>query len=138
MSEETTTRVGTIVWQDLTVPNAEQVRDFYQAVVGWESRPEDMEGYEDYHMIPPGSQKSAAGVCHARGTNAGVPPQWLVYVLVEDVERSAARRIWPPTWPGTSPPPDSRRTSRRTCSSSPRQTAGSSATCSSGPPTSPP
>ena len=93
MSSESGPRPGTIVWQDLTVPNAEQVRDFYQAVVGWESRPEDMEGYEDYHMIPPGSDQSAAGICHARGTNASVPPQWLVYIAVEDVERSSARCV---------------------------------------------
>ena len=26
----------TISWQDLTVADAEAVRDFYQAVVGWE------------------------------------------------------------------------------------------------------
>jgi predicted enzyme related to lactoylglutathione lyase len=32
-----------------------------------------------------------AGVCHARGANANLPAQWLVYVQVEDVEASARR-----------------------------------------------
>ncbi len=27
--------LGLVTWRDLTVPNAELVRDFYQAVVGW-------------------------------------------------------------------------------------------------------
>ena len=81
---------GTIGWQDLTVLNAEEVRDFYKAVVGWESRGEDMGGYEDYHMISPATGQSAAGICHARDVNADVPPQWLVYVIVEDVARSCA------------------------------------------------
>ena len=27
-------RIGSIVWQDLTVPNAPEVRDFYCQVVG--------------------------------------------------------------------------------------------------------
>jgi uncharacterized protein len=86
-------RPGTIEWQDLTVPNADEVRDFYQAVVGWEARGEDMGGYEDYHMISPATGQSAAGVCHARGVNADVPPQWLVYINVEDVDASAARAV---------------------------------------------
>ena len=83
-------KVGTIGWQDLTVPDAPAVRDFYKAVVGWESRGEDMGGYEDYHMIAPATGASVAGICHARGVNADVPPQWLVYIVVEDVERSCA------------------------------------------------
>ncbi|MFN3649834.1 MAG: VOC family protein [Armatimonadota bacterium] len=82
---------GTICWQDLTVPNAEEVRDFYAAVVGWTWLGEDMGGYEDYHMLPPGSDKSAAGVCHARGCNADVPPQWLVYINVADMAQSVAK-----------------------------------------------
>ena len=93
MSSENGTKVGSILWQDLTVENAEQVRDFYTAVVGWTSQGEDMDGYEDFHMISPSTGKSVAGVCHARGENANVPPQWLVYINVEDVDRSAARCI---------------------------------------------
>ena len=30
-----------------------------------------------------------AGICHARGSNANLPAQWLMYVVVEDVEASA-------------------------------------------------
>ena len=80
---------GTITWQDLTVPDAEQVRDFYRAVVGWESKSEDMGGYSDFAMMPPGSDQPVAGVCHARGINADLPPQWLVYINVADVDQSA-------------------------------------------------
>ncbi len=32
----------------------------------------------------------AACTCHARGVNADLPPQWLVYIVVDDVDRSAA------------------------------------------------
>ena len=82
---------GTIAWQDLTVPNAAEVRDFYRAVAGWESLGEDMGGYEDFHMLSPATGQSVAGICHARGANANLPPQWLIYITVEDVEKSAAR-----------------------------------------------
>lgn len=90
MSDETVTKIGTLAWRDLTVPDAESIRDFYKTVVGWESQEVEMDGYSDFNMIAPDSGESVAGVCHARGSNAGLPAQWLMYVVVEDVERSAA------------------------------------------------
>jgi hypothetical protein len=41
--------------------------------------------YSDFNMVPPDGQP-AAGVCHASGANARLPPQWLLYVTVEDLE----------------------------------------------------
>jgi uncharacterized protein len=83
--------LGTIIWRDLTVGNAQAVCSFYQQVVGWNPTPHSMGDYEDYVMHPPGSQESVAGVCHARGVNANIPPQWLMYVRVADVDSSARR-----------------------------------------------
>ena len=44
---------GEIGWFDLTVPDATAVRDFYSAVVGWESKDHDMKEYNDYEMVVP-------------------------------------------------------------------------------------
>jgi hypothetical protein len=82
---------GSIVWTDLTVKDADSVRDFYEAVVGWKSSPQSMGDYDDYKMIASGSEAPVAGICHARGPNANLPAQWLVYVQVENVEASARR-----------------------------------------------
>ncbi len=90
MTNVTTPPVGTIVWMDLTVQDAGALRDFYARVVGWEPSPVQMSGYTDFTMLPPGVEDPVAGVCHARGENADLPAQWLMYVVVEDVERSAA------------------------------------------------
>ena len=49
-----------------------------------------MGGYSDFNMIAPGSGESAAGVCHARGENADLPPQWLMYIIVENLDASIA------------------------------------------------
>ncbi|NLI00373.1 MAG: VOC family protein [Chthonomonadales bacterium] len=76
---------GKLVWQDLTVPDADRIRSFYEAVVGWTHRPEDMGGYEDYHMIAPDGSP-VTGICHARGVNADLPPQWLLYFQVADMD----------------------------------------------------
>lgn len=91
MSDSKRSSVGTIGWRDLTVQDAEMVRDFYRGVVGWETSAVDMGGYSDFSMIPPGSDEAVAGVCHARGSNADLPPQWLLYITVEDLDRSAAK-----------------------------------------------
>ena len=85
--------IGSIGWVDLTVPNAVEVRDFYAQVVGWKPQGLDMGGYEDFVMAAPGSGEGKAGVCHARGGNAGLPPVWLVYLVVEDLDASAARCV---------------------------------------------
>lgn len=93
MSEEKSgPGIGTIGWTDLTVEDATGIRDFYAEVVGWQSAPVSMGDYEDFTMMAPGGDKSpVAGICHKRGSNAALPSQWMVYMVVESVDRSAAR-----------------------------------------------
>ena len=81
---------GRIAWTDLTVPDAESLREFYSRVVGWSSAPVSMGEYSDFNMIPPGSEEPVVGICHARGVNADLPPVWLIYIVVEDLEESLA------------------------------------------------
>ena len=80
---------GKVGWIDMTVENAEAIRDFYATVVGFRPEPVDMGGYSDYNMTMPASGEAVAGVCHARGGNADIPPGWLVYFVVDDVDASA-------------------------------------------------
>jgi predicted enzyme related to lactoylglutathione lyase len=82
---------GTIGWIDLTVADAARVRDFYAEVAGWTPVEVPMGGYADFAMVPPGLRKPVAGVCHARGANAELPPAWLIYIRVDDLARSLRR-----------------------------------------------
>ncbi len=93
MSDQHKPKIGSIGWTDLTVENAEQIRDFYSAVVGWKPFGVDMGGYSDFNMNDPETGTPVVGVCHARGGNAGLPPVWLIYVNVEDIEKSIARCV---------------------------------------------
>ena len=79
---------GQIMWVDLTVPNASEVRDFYEAVVGWKAAPVSMGAHEDWNMMSPGTAEPIAGVCHAAGGNSGLPPVWLLYITVADLAES--------------------------------------------------
>lgn len=90
MGNESKPEIGKIGWTDLTVDNADEIRDFYTTVVGWKTSPVDMGEYSDYGMITPDTGEPTAGVCHARGVNAELPAQWLIYITVADVDASAA------------------------------------------------
>ena len=90
---ETKPEVGAIVWIDLTVENADEVREFYQKVVGWDADPVEMGGYKDFNMLIEGTDKPMAGVCNARGKNADLPPKWLIYIVVADVDASVKQCI---------------------------------------------
>ena len=82
-------QVGRIGWIDITVDDAERVRDFYKAVVGWGHEEVSMGDYVDYSMTTP-TGDAVSGICHARGSNAELPAGWLVYITVADVVKSAA------------------------------------------------
>lgn len=80
-------KFGKIIWHDLTVENAEQVRDFYHEVVGWTFSNVSMGDHNDFNMMN-SEGEVVAGVCHKRGMLAGYPSQWLNYVTVENLNSS--------------------------------------------------
>ena len=90
-SSDAAAPVGCIAWLDLTVSDASATRDFYQQVVGWSAQDVEMkdagERYADYNMLG-GDGNPAAGVCHARGANLGLPPIWMIYLPVGDLAES--------------------------------------------------
>ncbi len=93
-SRDAAARVGCISWLDLTVPDASATRDFYRQVVDWSVQDVEMEDaserYADYNMLGDDGNP-AAGVCHARGANLGLPPIWMIYLPVGDLAESLRR-----------------------------------------------
>jgi hypothetical protein len=93
-SADASARVGCISWLDLTVSDASATRDFYRQVVDWSVQDVQMEDagerYADYNMLG-ADGKPAAGVCHARGVNLGLPPVWMIYLPVGDLDESLRR-----------------------------------------------
>lgn len=66
--------------------DAEARAEFCEEGMGREPAPHEMDGDVDYVMEHPETGQTIAGVCHARGRNAGLPSQWLLYVAVTDLE----------------------------------------------------
>jgi len=83
-------KIGEMAWLDLSVSDAQNVKDFYQKVVGWQSQAVDMEGYQDYCMMVEGEEQPVGGICHAKGCNMDLPPAWLPYFLVADIEKAVS------------------------------------------------
>jgi len=86
MSEQT----GKIGWIDITVDDANGLRDFYADVVGLVPDAVSMGEYDDFNMTMPASGEPVCGICNARGGNKDLPGGWMVYFVVDDVDASAA------------------------------------------------
>lgn len=82
--------IGKIGWIDISVDDAEGLKDFYAKVTGWKPEAVDMGGHTDFNMTMPENGTPSAGICHARGGNAELPRQWLIYIVVADAGESAA------------------------------------------------
>jgi hypothetical protein len=65
-----------------------------------------MGGYGGYCMTPSSAGQPVSGICHARGSNAGLPPVWLIHITVADLDesirsclnRGGKMRAGPGTW----------------------------------------
>lgn len=84
-------KIGQFFWSDLTVPDAANLKEFYKEVVGWQEQEVAMKdkeaSYADYAMMID-SETAAGGICHQRGINKNIPPQWVMYINVANVSVS--------------------------------------------------
>lgn len=78
-------KTSNFAWHDLTVEDAESVKDFYTEILGLRSEAVDMGDYNDYNMINE-NDEIVAGICHKRGVNSNIPSQWMNYFTVTNIE----------------------------------------------------
>jgi predicted enzyme related to lactoylglutathione lyase len=79
---------GALVWNELGTPDLEASSAFYGALFGWDIAPAEMGGPEPYLTIKNGEANNG-GIRPLPGP--GVPPHWLVYFGVEDLDSSLAK-----------------------------------------------
>jgi predicted enzyme related to lactoylglutathione lyase len=65
--EYTPSPIDTIVSADITSDNADRLRDFYAAVMGWQASPIPIGDYDDYVMMSADGTSWDSGICHLRG-----------------------------------------------------------------------
>lgn len=77
---------GALVWNELQTPELASAKEFYTSVFGW-SHQTDENGY----VVVLQDERAHAGMMEIDESWGDVPPNWAVYIMVEDVEATAAK-----------------------------------------------
>ena len=80
---------GTLCWADLNSPDPARAQEFYSALFGWKisAGEHDKSGY--LHIQ--NGEAFIGGVMPAQHQNPQVPPHWLIYFQVADVDATVAQ-----------------------------------------------
>lgn len=85
----TTSTTGRFVWHELHTGDRPNALKFYSRLFGWETKDVSMGPGEPYGLCLMGG-KDMAGITKSMAP-AGVPPHWLPYLAVDDVDASAKK-----------------------------------------------
>ena len=82
---------GAFSWSELMTNDVEGARRFYGNLFGWGTKTMDMPN-GPYTTCQVG-ESSVAGIMKIPAEAAAMPPQWGVYVTVDDVEATVAKAV---------------------------------------------
>lgn len=98
---------GEFVWNELVTTDPERCKQFYGEVVGWTAvdMPMPPGGAPGVYTLWKVGDKQIGGMFRMGGPQfEGVPPHWMAYIAVDDVDAAAAkvepaggRVLFPPT-----------------------------------------
>lgn len=88
-------KTGTFCWTELVTPDVDKAKRFYTELIGWTTSEMPMGEGGTYTMLhPPGTDEPVGGIMAMEGEQwEGIPPHWMPYILVEDVDASARRVV---------------------------------------------
>jgi predicted enzyme related to lactoylglutathione lyase len=92
MSPATTPIPGSFCWFELATSDQAAAKRFYQSVFGWSVEDQPIGPNEMYSLFRIDGKDVAAGyTMRADQKIQGVPPNWMVYVLVANADKATAR-----------------------------------------------
>jgi predicted enzyme related to lactoylglutathione lyase len=80
---------GSLCWADLSTPDPKRAGDFYSALFGWQIMADEKDKSGYLHIK--NGEHFIGGIPPAAHRPPGVPPHWLAYFWVDDVDASAAK-----------------------------------------------
>ncbi len=80
---------GTLCWADLSTSDPKRAGDFYSALFGWDIAPGEKD--ESGYLHIKNGEQFIGGIPPGTHRKPGVPPHWLAYFWVDDVDASAAK-----------------------------------------------
>src|ERR1700722_7828450 len=76
---------GTFIWNELNTHDARKACEFYSSLLGW--RFEEMPMPDGVYRIAKLGDNTVAGLFEMKGKDfEGVPPHWLSYIEVDDID----------------------------------------------------
>jgi predicted enzyme related to lactoylglutathione lyase len=78
---------GSLCWNELYTNDPDKAAEFYQAVFGWEHQYDEK---MNYHLFFNG-ERMAAGMMKISDEMAEVPPNWSIYLAVDDCDATVAK-----------------------------------------------
>jgi len=85
-ANKTPSAQGTFIWHEIYAPDAAASHRFYAELIGWKTKSMDMGPAGEYRMFVRGRKDMAGAVSTNMPQMKGVPPHWLTYIGVEDVD----------------------------------------------------
>ncbi len=80
---------GAFSWFELMTIDVEAAESFYSDLFGWKTEKAPMEGF-DYTLVKVGDN-GLGGIMAIPPQAEGVPPNWGIYVTVDDVDATARK-----------------------------------------------
>ena len=79
---------GTFTWNELNTHDASKACEFYSSLLGW--RFEEMPMPDGVYRIAKLGDNTVAGLFEMKGKDfEGVPPHWLSYIEVDEIDKRA-------------------------------------------------
>jgi hypothetical protein len=92
MAEEQETGLGTFCWTELVTRDITAAKRFYAELIGWRMVQDHVGGTNYTMLFPPGSKRPVGGMMAMDSDHwAGIPPHWMPYIPVQDVDDRARR-----------------------------------------------
>ena len=90
MSEHNIPAHGTFCWNELSTNDLEAAKKFYTELLGWSLQTSDAAGMA-YTEIEAGGRRIGGMYQQTPECGPAMPPHWMAYVAVDDVDALAAR-----------------------------------------------
>lgn len=88
--EKNMPKQGEFCWNQLMTPDLHKAKEFYRSLFGWEFQSKKGKDIP-YELITAGGQQSG-GLMQMTPDEVGkIPPHWLTYVTVDNIDNSVAK-----------------------------------------------
>lgn len=81
---------GEFCWNELMTSDVTKSKQFYQSLFGWQTEEHDM-GHATYTMIKRNNKDIGGMMAIPLGYEGQMPPHWMSYVYVQDVEKTCKK-----------------------------------------------